>query len=130
MIQRSKTFAMALLAAVFVAGGAAGWVVHDAAGGSNRRHQRRDVDALLGSLDHDLHFTPAQRDSVRAVLVRGRTRMQALWETTHPQYESIRTATQNDIDSFLTPEQVAKHRKRIADWEKRHPRDGDPGGSR
>jgi Spy/CpxP family protein refolding chaperone len=130
MIQRSKTFALALLAAVFVAGGAAGWLVHDAVGGSSRRHGRRDVEALLGSLDHDLRFTPAQRDSVRAILVRRRDQIRALWGVTHPQYDSIRVATQNDIDSFLTPEQVEKHRKRIAEWEERHPRDGDSGGPR
>jgi hypothetical protein len=129
MIQRSKTFALALLAAVFVAGGAAGWVIHDAVRGSNPRHGRRDVDALLGSLNHDLHFTPAQRDSVRAVLVRRRAEIRALWEVTHPQYDSIRTATQTEIESFLTPEQIERHKALVAKWEKRHPRN-EPGGSR
>src|SRR2546430_9268524 len=67
MLNRSTTWAVALLAATFGAGvvvgigGRAMWVRYASAASPERAH---GVERLMGELDRDLRLTPVQRDSV------------------------------------------------------------------
>ncbi|PYO85721.1 MAG: hypothetical protein DMD68_02990, partial [Gemmatimonadetes bacterium] len=76
MFNQSKAWAAVLLAAVFVAGGAAGWGI---AAWRDPRGHRGGPDAMVNYLDDHLRLSAAQKDSVRAVLARHRPEMEALW---------------------------------------------------
>src|SRR5438876_1035134 len=65
MFNRSKAQAIALLVAVFLAGGAAGWGV--AASRGDPRPPRRGPDAMVDFLAGKLHLSAPQRDSAQAV---------------------------------------------------------------
>jgi Spy/CpxP family protein refolding chaperone len=119
MFNRSKTWALALLAAVFVAGAAAGWFGHDWTGRGSRLG-RRGRDAMVGRLATQLHLTPTQRDSVRAICERHRRETAALWREMHPRYDSVRTRLRVDLDAQLTPEQQVRYRRLIEEKEHRH----------
>src|SRR5437762_14331614 len=75
MFNQSKAWAAVLLAAVFVAGGAAGWGI---AAWRDPRGHRGGPDAMVNYLDDHLRLSAAQKDSVRAVLARHRPEMEAL----------------------------------------------------
>jgi hypothetical protein len=123
MMQRSKAFAVALLAFVFLAGGAAGWAIHDRLEGPRPRGGRRSVERLVERLAHDLDLNAAQKDSVRAVLERRHRETRSLWESVRPEMDRIRRSTQQDIDAFLTPDQVERHRRMIEEEDRRHAQD-------
>src|SRR5437773_11554686 len=76
MFNRSKAWAAVLLAAVFVAGGAAGWGI---AAWRDPRGHRGGPDAMVNYLDDPLRLSAAQKDSVRAVLARHPAEKEALW---------------------------------------------------
>jgi Spy/CpxP family protein refolding chaperone len=124
MLNRSKLAAVALLAAVFLAGGLAGWGGHEAAerddGGGRGR---RGPDAMVNYLGRELDLTPAQRDSVRAIFARHRPETEALWARVRPQFDSIKARVRTEIDAQLTPEQRARHQRLIEEAE--HRRRGD-----
>ena len=54
-------------------------------------------------------LTPAQRDSIQAVLDRHQPAMDSLWELIRPQFQSERQAIRKAINGLLTPEQQAKY---------------------
>jgi heavy-metal resistance protein len=118
MFNRSKAQAIALLAAVFLAGGAAGWGV--AAWRGDPRPPRRGPDAMVDFLDGKLHLSAAQRDSVRAVIVRHHTEAEAIWREVHPRYDSLRTAMRREINAQLNTVQQAGYARLIAEWEHQH----------
>src|SRR5207244_12985685 len=60
------------------AGGRALWVRYASAAAPERT---RGLDRMMDELNAELRLDPAQRDSVRAILQRHRTRMTAVWET-------------------------------------------------
>ena len=70
MFNRSKAQAIALLVAVFLVGGAAGWGV--AASRGDHWPQRRGPDAMVDFLSRKLSLSAAQRDSVREGLKKSR----------------------------------------------------------
>ncbi len=72
MLNRSKLAAVGLLAAVFLAGGLAGWRGREAAERDGRGNPRRGPDAMVQYLTRELDLSPAQRDSVRAIFARHR----------------------------------------------------------
>ncbi|HEV2670160.1 MAG TPA: periplasmic heavy metal sensor [Gemmatimonadales bacterium] len=114
MLNRSKIAAVGLLAAVFVAGGLAGWGGHEAADhdGPGRGGQR-GPDAMVAYLSHELKLSDAQRDSVRAIFTRHRPETDSLWARVRPRFDSIKTRMRAEIDAVLTPEQRAKHQQLI-----------------
>src|SRR5437867_12684762 len=80
MLNRSKLAAVGLLAAVFVAGGLAGWggreaVAHDGRGPGGGR----GPDAMGAYLSRGLGVSSAQRGSVRASFARRRPQTACLW---------------------------------------------------
>ena len=131
MLNRSTTWAVALLVATFAAGIAAGaggralWVRRAAAAAPERA---RGIDRMMGELNHELQLTPTQSDSVRAVLQRHWTRMSAVWEAVRPRFDSMRAVMDSEVARHLTPEQQVKYRDHVARY--RHLRDhgkGDAG---
>jgi len=122
MLNRSKLAAAALLAAVFIAGSAAGWVLRDSTGHGGRGRSR-GPDAMVAYLGRELKLTPAQADSVRAIFARHRPEIEALWAQARPRFDSIKTRVRAEIDAQLTPEQRARHQRLVEESE--HHRRGD-----
>jgi hypothetical protein len=126
MVNRSTTWAMALLAATFAAGIAVGaggralWVRRAAAAAPERA---RGIDRMMGELNEELHLTPAQSDTVRAVLQRHWTRMSAVWETVRPRFDTLRAAMDAEVSRHLTLEQQVKYRDHVTRY--RHQREQD-----
>ena len=107
MLNRSKLAAVGLLAAVFVAGGLAGWGGREAAE-RDGRGPHRGPDALVAYLSRELDLSSAQRDSVRAIFARHRPETDSLWR-----FDSIKTRMRAEIDAQLTPEQRIRHQQLI-----------------
>ena len=122
MLNRSKLAAVALLAAVFIAGGAAGWVLREGTR-HDRRGRSRGPDAMVAYLGRELTLTPAQSDSVRAIFARHRSEIEALWSQVRPGFDAIKTRVRAEIDAQLTPEQRARHQRLVEKSE--HHRRGD-----
>jgi hypothetical protein len=118
----SKVSAIALLAAVFVAGGAAGWVINEATEHDDPP-RRRGPDAMVAYLTKELTLTPTQADSVRAIFARHRPEIEALSAQVRPKFDSIKTVVRGEIDAQLTPDQRAKHARLLEEAE--HRRRGD-----
>ena len=109
MVNRSQAWAAALLVAVFVAGGAAGFLIRGP-GGPLVVPRLRDTDAWVAYLTHELDLTAAEQDSVRAVLQRHRPEVDSLWREMHPRFDSVRASMQAEISSKLTPAQRDRYR--------------------
>src|SRR5438034_9230439 len=116
MLNRCTPWAVAFLAATFAAGLAAGaggralWVRYASAAAPERA---RGLDRLMDELNAELRLGAVQRDSVRAILQRHRTRMTAVWETVRPRFDSMRAEMDSDVARQLTPEQQAKYRDHV-----------------
>jgi len=113
MLNRSKLAAVGLLAAVFVAGGLAGWGGREAAERDDHRPGRRGPDALVAYLSRELDLSTAQRDSVRAIIARHRPETDSLWARVRPQFDSIKARMRAEIDAQLTPAQRTRHQQLI-----------------
>ena len=124
MFSRSKAWAVALLAAVFVAGGAAGWVV---ASRSARPFPRmgRGPDGMAAYLARRLDLSPNQRDSVRAVIGRHHADMEAIWRGVRPRLDSLRAVVNEEIRTQLTPVQQERYTRLLAELEHQHERHRD-----
>ncbi len=124
MLNRSTTWAVVFLAATFAAGIAVGaggralWVRYASAAAPERG---RGLDRMMEELNDELSLSPAQRDSVRAIVQRHRTRMTAVWETVRPRFDSMRAQMDSDVARQLTPEQQAKYRDHVTRY--RHQKD-------
>lgn len=118
----SKLSAVALLAVVFIAGGAAGWFLSESTDRDKRR-RGRGPDAMVAHLTRELKLTPAQADSVRAAFARHRPEIQALWGQVRPRFDSIKAVVRAEIDAQLTPEQRIQHQRLVEEAE--HQRRGD-----
>src|SRR6266699_4019789 len=114
MLNKPKLAAVGLLAAVFLAGGLAGWGGHAAAerddAGMRGRH---GPDSIVAYLSRELDLSAAQRDSVRAIFARHRPETDALWAQVRPRFDSIKTRMRAEIDAQLTAEQRTKHQQLI-----------------
>ncbi len=128
MLNRSTTWAVLFLVATFAAGLAVGaggralWVRYASAAAPDRA---RGLDRMMVELNDELHLDPAQRDSVRAILQRHRTRMTAVWETVRPRFDSMRAQMDSDVARQLTPEQQAKYRDHVTRY--RHQKEQEKG---
>ena len=112
MLNRSKLAAVGLLAAVFLAGGLAGWGGREAAD-RDGRGPGRGPDAMVAYLSRKLDLSPAQRDSVRAIFARHRPETDSLWARVRPRFDSIKARMRTEIDAQLTPEQRTRHQQLI-----------------
>jgi hypothetical protein len=116
MLNRSTTWALVFLVATFAAGIAVGaggralWVSHASAASPERG---RGLDRMMDELTEELRLTPVQRDSVRAIVQRHRTRMTAVWETVRPRFDSMRAQMDSEVALQLTPDQQVKYRDHV-----------------
>ena len=132
MLSRSKAWAVLLLVTTFGAGvvvgvgGRALWV-RAAYGGAPDR--ARGVDRLMAELHGELQLTPAQRDSVHAILERHWTRMAAMWDTVRPRFAAMRAELDSEVIRQLTPDQQAKYRDHMTRY-RHHRGKTDSGGKK
>lgn len=120
LFTRSKTMAVLLLLAVFLAGGVAGWAL-----GSHAHMPRpggRGPDAMTGFLARRLDLSDSQRDSVRAIFARYDPEIRSLLNAVRPRMDSVRAALHAEIDAQLTPTQREQHARLLAELE--HHRQG------
>src|SRR6266516_3474395 len=123
MLNRSTTWALVFLVATFAAGMAVGaggralWVRHASAAAP----ERSGLDRMMDELNAELRLGPVQRDTIRAILQRHRTRMTAVWETVRPRFDSMRAQMDSEVTRHLTPEQQVKYRDHVSHY--RHQRD-------
>src|SRR6266498_871346 len=122
MLNRSKLAAVGLLAAVFLAGGLAGWGGREATERDGYGPRGRGPDALVAYLSRELDLSAAQRDSVRAIFARHRPETDALWAQVRPRFDSIKARMRAEIDVLLTPDQRVKH-QRLIDRAEHHRRE-------
>jgi Spy/CpxP family protein refolding chaperone len=129
MLNKSKLAAVGLLAAVFLAGGLAGWGGHEAAerdgGGRGSRGDR-----MVNYLSRELGLSDAQRDSVHAIFARHKPETDSLWARVRPPFDSIKARMRADIDAVLTPEQRVKHQQLIDQAEHHRKERQDAAGGR
>ena len=120
MLNRSKAWAVGLLAAVFVAGLALGGAAQAWAGRSAAPCARSGgTAAVVKDLTRELSLTGAQQDSVRAVFDRHRSEMEAVWQRVHPQFDSLRQLMRAEINAQLTPAQQQKYKALVAEHDRR-----------
>src|SRR5947208_3635666 len=81
----------------------------------------RGLDRMMDELTEELRLDPGQRDSVRAIVQRHRTRMTAVWETVRPRFDSMRAQMDSEVALQLTPDQQAKYRDHVTRY--RHQKD-------
>jgi Spy/CpxP family protein refolding chaperone len=120
MLNRSKLAAIGLLAAVFLAGGLAGWGGREAAGyegGGRRGGGRRGPEGMVAHLTRELDLSDAQRDSIRAIFARHKPETDSLWARVRPRFDSIKARMRSEIDAQLTPEQRVRYQRLIEDAE-------------
>jgi hypothetical protein len=107
MFDRSKLWATGLLVAAFAAGvaaGVAGAALGDRHQGGRPGRQRQAI-SYLDRLNHDLRLSPAQRDSVSAILKRYDEPMRELWRRGRQQVDSMRLRVRTEIGAVLNAEQ-------------------------
>ena len=116
MFSQSRAWAAALLVAVFLAGGAAGWALSRATlvlpprpGGG--------PDALTAYLARRLDLDAAQQDAVRAVFTRHHAEMQAIMSSVRPRLDSLRATVRAEITAQLTPPQRERYARLLAELE-------------
>ena len=122
MFNGSKARALALLAAVFVAGGTLAWGFGEWSDERDRKGggRRPSTDAMVDFLDEEVGLRPPQRDSVRAVFVRYRAAMDAIWAVVHPQVDSVRNLMRAEISAQLDSTQRARYARLIAERGHQH----------
>ena len=84
------------------------------------------LDRLVDHLDRQLHFTPQQRDAVKQIIARHRTRMEAVSASVRPQMRAEIESTNAEIEKVLTPEQQQKFRVMSSRMRRLHGRGGPP----
>ncbi len=68
-------------------------------------------DRLVEHLDHELQFTPQQRDAVKQIIEHHRQRIQAISDGIRPQMRQELDATNAEIEKVLNPDQQKKFRE-------------------
>src|SRR2546430_14339198 len=91
MLNKPKLAAVGLLAAVFLAGGLAGWGGHAAAERDDAGMRgRRGPAALVAYLSRELALSTPQPDSVRAIFERPPPETDSLWAQVRPRFAAIK----------------------------------------
>jgi hypothetical protein len=111
MFDKSKLWATGLLVAAFAAGVATG--VASSAWGDrhedDRRGRPREQVSYLDRLNRELQLSPAQRDSVSAILKRYDEPMRELWRRGRQQLDSMRLRVRTEIGGVLNSEQQTRY---------------------
>lgn len=120
-MQGSKTKALSLLVAIFVAGIMLGWVAH-ATSVKERLIAPQDVDALMTRFSKELDLTADQQDSVRAILSRRQKDSRAISLETRPRYQALRDRAKTEIEMLLTPDQKVRYQALNAEMDRERER--------
>jgi len=102
-----KAGVMLVLAAA--AGGAIGSVLTARAGHGTGHDHERGYSWYVEMLDRELKLTPAQRDSLVAILRRRDGSMDSLWAEMRPRISTLRESIRSEIRAQLTAEQQARY---------------------
>ena len=108
MLPKSKLLAISLLAAVGVTGFAAG------AATMTRAEPRRADNSYSGRLTEQLGLSPAQHDSIRAIMDKHRAEMQTIIAPVKERLDSNRAQAREEIKALLTSGQRARYEELIA----------------
>lgn len=115
---QNRRRAALLLAAAFLVGalcGAAGMLVASQRGMGPSQPRRRGPHGYVEHLTRTLDLSPAQRDSVRAILERHRPAMDSLRREVAPRFETLQNTIRSEIRLQLSPDQ----QERLSDMTKR-----------
>jgi len=135
-MQRSKTFALLVVIAAFVAGVALGFTGDRLL--DRDQHGRRDRPSR-DRIAKELNLTPAQRAQFDSIMTSRRTQMREVFKPIHPQMDSLQKiakiigdSTHEQLKRVLNPDQAKKldemrERGRKRDAESRAHREGDKG---
>jgi hypothetical protein len=132
MLTRPKTWALVLLAATFLAGATVGqglralWA-RRAEAAATRTH---GPDRMLAVLTTELRLSPAQHDSLGAVLQHHWARLNAVWQTVQPRFDSIRADMDSQVVRQLTPDQATKYRDHVTRYRRRQEQERQPGSEK
>lgn len=131
---KSRAWALALLIAVFLLGGAAGAAVdrmlvgdrevssgQRGRSGGDRDRRRSYVDWLAD----ELQLSEEQRTEVQGILERHREQVEEHWREMRPKYEELQQQARADIRAVLTEEQAAAYDALLERQRQRRERD-DP----
>lgn len=135
-MQRSKSFALLVVLAAFVAGAALGFTGDRLL--DREKHGRRDRSSR-DRVAKELNLTPAQRVQFDSIMTSRRTQMRELFKPIRPQMDSLQRiakvigdSTHEQLKRVLNPDQATKFdqmrehdRKRAS--QSRAKRDGDKG---
>lgn len=122
----SKTRALTLLAATFLAGVAVGtgvpavWAHY---GPDRRAEHPRGPDRMMAELDKELRLRPVQHDSVHAILGRHFGTLRALWDSVKPRFDALRSRMDSDVVRQLAPTQAAQYRDHVSRY--RHQKENE-----
>lgn len=97
--------AVTLLALAAVAGGVVGSVLTIGIGKNSHETHGHGATWYLELLDHELKLSPAQKDSVHAILDRRQGSMDSILAEMRPRIDAARAVIRNEISGQLTPEQ-------------------------
>ncbi|HTT68547.1 MAG TPA: hypothetical protein VMF70_10995 [Gemmatimonadales bacterium] len=103
MFNKSKAWAVTLLAAVAVVGIAAGALANDWY--AARHGCSPDRGTYSGYLAGELKLGHGQHDTVVAILRRHRPEMRAIMQAVRPRLDSVRAKVADEIRTILTPAQ-------------------------
>ena len=115
---QNRRRAALLLAAAFLVGalcGAAGMLVASQRDVGPSQPRRRGPHGYVEHLTRTLDLSPAQRDSVRAILERHRPAMDSLRREVAPRFETLQNTIRSEIRLQLSPDQ----QERLSDMTKR-----------
>ena len=119
---RSTWKATLLLIATFSGGALAGGAVisladRDKLPGRKSHHHHPGSDDHIEFMSRKLDLTPAQKDSVQAILERYKPAMDSIWQQLGPRFETIKDSISNAIRRQLTPEQQQAYTEMIRRFE-------------
>jgi hypothetical protein len=119
---RSTWKATLLLIAVFAGGALAGGAVvgladRDKLPGRQPHHHHTGSSDHIDYMSRKLNLTPAQKDSVQAILERYKPAMDSIWRQLGPRFETIKDSISNEIRRQLTPEQQTAYTEMIRRFE-------------
>jgi hypothetical protein len=129
MLNRTKTWAVILLAATLVAGVVVGAGAR-AMWAGRAATRARGPDRMLASLTDELRLTPVEHDSVGAILQRHWARMNAVWDAVQPRFDSIRADMDSQVVRQLTPEQAARYRDHVTRYRHHQDQERQSGGTK
>jgi len=106
---RSTRTATLLLLVAFLLGTVAGAGVLALSHRPPKPGHSQGASGYLSRLEKDLDLTPAQRDSVGAILKRFEPRMDSIWQDIRPRFETVRAEIRSNINAQLTPDQQRRY---------------------